>query len=142
MVLSLHLYADDTQIHGSCLPAVETFLSKINECVNDVADWMRSNRLQLMADKTDFISSRQQRLPTAGPTFSYVSITPASSICDLGIFIDSDLAIRIHVQRSFTLLLCITSSAWYPALGISHSFESLVVALVLSQSVLTGLPAT
>ena len=50
--LSPHLYADDTQIYGSCSPShVDMFLSVVTDCVNAVADWMRSNRLQLNSDK-------------------------------------------------------------------------------------------
>ena len=45
--LTPHQYADDTQIYGSCLPShVDDLSSTISGCVNDVADWMQSNRLQ------------------------------------------------------------------------------------------------
>ena len=51
--LSSHLYADDTQVYGSCRPAaVGEFSSKVSECVGVVSSWMRPNRLQLNADKT------------------------------------------------------------------------------------------
>ena len=54
--LSPHLYADDTQVYGSCRPtAVEAFASKISECVCVVASWMKSNRLKLNADKTEVL---------------------------------------------------------------------------------------
>jgi len=37
--LSPHLYADDTQIYGSCyLSYVDMFLSVVTNCVNAVAD--------------------------------------------------------------------------------------------------------
>ena len=52
--VSPHLYADDTQIYGSCSPSyVDMFLLVVTDCVNAVADWMRSNRLQLNSDKTE-----------------------------------------------------------------------------------------
>jgi len=51
--LCLHLYADDSQIYGSCRPAAYTELqSRISTCIDHVAEWMRSNRLQLNAVKT------------------------------------------------------------------------------------------
>ena len=54
--LSPHLYADDTQIYGSCSPShVDMFLSVVTDCANAVADWMRSNRLQLNSDKMEFM---------------------------------------------------------------------------------------
>ena len=52
--LSPHLYADDTQVYGSCSPAADDALSvTISECIADVASWVRSNRLQLNSDKTE-----------------------------------------------------------------------------------------
>ena len=51
--LSPHLYADDTQVYGSCPPAVvDTLSSQVTECADDIATWMKSNRLQLNPDKT------------------------------------------------------------------------------------------
>jgi hypothetical protein len=54
--LSPHLYADDTQAYGACAPSeVDSFLSQVSECVCSAAEWMRSNRLQLNAAKTEFL---------------------------------------------------------------------------------------
>jgi len=53
--LSLHQYdqyADDSQIYGSCRStAISTLSSDITQCVDTVSSWMRSNRLQLNAEK-------------------------------------------------------------------------------------------
>ena len=58
--LSPHLYADDTQISGSCPPSdVGHFVQDISGCVDAVGDWMSSNRLQLNGDKTTFCGSLQ-----------------------------------------------------------------------------------
>jgi len=83
--LSPHLYADDTQIYDSCSPShVDMFLSVVTYCVNAVADWMRSNRLQLNSDKTEFrwcaSVRRQHSLPTVGPLIgSSTVMTPSSA---------------------------------------------------------------
>jgi len=54
--LSPHLYADDTQVYGSCAPtALALFASQISECVDAVAAWMKSNRLQLNPAKTEVL---------------------------------------------------------------------------------------
>ena len=54
--LNPHLYADDTQIYGSCAPSsTEQLLTRVSACVSDVAAWMKSNRLQLNTDKTEVI---------------------------------------------------------------------------------------
>ena len=75
--LSPHLYADDTQIYSSCPPShVDMFLSEVTNCVAAVADWMQSNRLQLIDDKTEFMwcttDRRQHRLPIVGPTIGFL----------------------------------------------------------------------
>jgi len=54
--LSPHLYADDTQVCGSCPPAaVDALSSQVTECVDAIATWMKSNRLQLNPDKTEVL---------------------------------------------------------------------------------------
>ena len=50
------LYADDTQVYGSCAPtAVALLASQISECVDAVAALMKSNRLQLNPAKTEVL---------------------------------------------------------------------------------------
>jgi len=54
--LSPHQYADDTQTSRSCSPShVDDFSSDVRGCVNDVAGWMRSNRLQLNPEKAELV---------------------------------------------------------------------------------------
>jgi len=103
--LSPHLYADDVQVSGSCSPAaVDAFSTKISDCADDIADWERSNRLMLNPDKSEAIwcttSRRQHQLPTATIPIVGVPITPARSVRDLGIYIDADLSMRAHVNRT------------------------------------------
>jgi len=53
--LSPHLYADDTQVY-SCPPTAANSLSSwVSECINAIAAWTRSNRLQLNPDKTEVL---------------------------------------------------------------------------------------
>ena len=124
MVWPPHQYADDTQIYGSCSPLhVDDLSSTISGCVNDVTDWMQSNRLQLNPGKTELLwcttSRRQNRLPTATLTVGSSTVSPVSSVHDLGIFVDSDLVMRTHVSDGVALLCCIASAAQHssPRLG-------------------------
>ena len=65
--LSVHQFADDTQIYGSCRSHQSASLCHdIGVCVDSVACWTRSNRLQLNADKTEFmwcVPPRRHQLP-------------------------------------------------------------------------------
>ena len=111
--LSPHLYADDTQIYGSWSPShVDMFLSVVTDCANAVADWMRSSRLQLNSDKTEFMwcatVRRQHSLPTVGPLIGSSNVTPSSAVRDLGVYTDSGLTMQSHdrqtVSRCFAVL--------------------------------------
>jgi len=107
-------------------------------CVNDVADWMQSNRLQLNPGKTELLwcttSRRQNRLPTSTLTVGSSTVSPVSSVRDLGIFVDSDLVMRTHVcqtvSRCFSALRQLRSIRHLVSATV---FQSLVAALVLSQ---------
>ena len=79
--LSTHLYADDTQIYGSCRPtSVDAFTTKVSECVDDIASWMHSNRLQLNPGKTEVLwcstGRRLHQLPTAALPIDGVPVAP------------------------------------------------------------------
>jgi len=102
--LSAHLYADDTQVHGSCRPAgVVPFSTKLTSCVDETSGWMKSNRLQSNPDKAEVLwhatSRRQHQLPTTALLIDGVAVDPAKSVRDLGIYIDCDLVMRTHVKR-------------------------------------------
>jgi len=111
--LTPYQYADDSQIYGSCSPShVDDLSSTLSGCVNDVADWMQSNRLQLNAGKTELLwcttSWHQNRLPTATLTVGpAATVAPVSSVRDLGIFIDSDLVMHTHV--CWTISRCLAA---------------------------------
>jgi hypothetical protein len=48
--------ADDTQVYGWSPPAhVDDLLKTLSACFDDISHWMRSNRLQLNMDKTEFM---------------------------------------------------------------------------------------
>ena len=100
-----HVYADDTQVYGSCLPpAVSALSTNISQCVGDVASWASSNRLQLNPAKTEVTwcatVRRQHQLPSCALLFAGVPVVPVKFIQDLGIHINADLSMQTHVQRT------------------------------------------
>ena len=95
-----HLYAYDIAVYGSCLlAAVEALSAKISDCAVDIAYWKRLNRLMLNLDKSEAIccttSRRQHQLPVSTILIISIPITPARSVCDLGIYTDVDMS---HVK--------------------------------------------
>ena len=77
-----HLYADDSQIYGSCRPSACLELqTRISACIDDVADWMCSNRLQLNSAKTEILwstsSRRLHQLPQTALRVGSVYVAPS-----------------------------------------------------------------
>jgi hypothetical protein len=104
-----HLYADDTQVYGSCSPAdVRQLQSRVSSYVDDIASWMQSNRLKLDTDKTEVLwcatSRWQHQLPTTLTRIGNDLITSTTSVRDLGIYLDADLSMRSHVRNTVKML--------------------------------------
>jgi len=139
---------------GCCAPtAVALLASQISECVDAVAAWMKSNRLQLNPAKTEVLwcvtSRRRHQLPTTAMLIDGVPVTPVQNVRDLSrpTCIDADLSMRTHVQR--------TTSSCFAALRQlrqirrfvpTATFQTLTVALVnqrldYGNSTLVGIPA-
>jgi len=149
--LSLHQYADDSQIYGSCLPAAISSLSTdISLAVDDVSSWMRSNRLQLNAEKTEVMwcasARRQSQLPRCPITVAGASVEPVSVVRDLGVYIDSDLGAATHVRRTVSRCFAALRQLRHLRRYVTNDcFRSLVVSLVHSRLdygnfVFVGLP--
>ena len=93
--LSSHFYADDTQLYTSGPPSrVAQQRQRMEPGIQQIAEWMRSNRLQLNPEKTDFLwcatSRRCLHLDTGALNICGVSITPSTSVRDLGVLLGSD----------------------------------------------------
>ena len=112
---------------------------------------MRSNRLQLNADKTEVMwcssSRRQHQIPTAPLLVGSDVVTPVKSVRDLGIYVDSDLSMRTHVSRTVSGCFAILRQLRSVRRSVTKPvLQSLVVSLVLSRldygsATLAGLPA-
>jgi hypothetical protein len=151
--LSSHLYADDTQIYGSCKPSDTKKLTEVvTDCFNDVSAWMLSNRLQLNADKTELMwfttQRRQHQLPVGAICIGGHDVPPVSSARNLGVYIDSALSMRRHIDviaaRCFAMLRQLRAIRRFTSPSV---MQTLVTSLVLSRldycnSVMYGLPAS
>ena len=54
--VKIHAYADDLQTYVSCNAVDQSAaVTQVLACIDDIGNWMSSNRLKLNADKTEFI---------------------------------------------------------------------------------------
>src|SRR6218665_236443 len=114
--------------------------------VERIAEWMRSNRLRLNPEKTDFLWCAT-RLDTAELSVCGALIRPSTSVRDLGVLLKSDLCMKRHVAWTvgccFRQLRLIRSSIKSLPLGAA---KAAVAAFVTSRvdrcnSLLAGAPA-
>jgi hypothetical protein len=104
--LDNHLFADDTQLYGHCTldpDCITTLRSKFELCFTDVADCMKSNRLQLNALKTEFLwcttPRNQNKIDRTPFNAENDTITPADSVRNLGLYIDTEVSMKTHIIR-------------------------------------------
>jgi len=148
-----HMYADDTQINGSCQPdSAEQLHHDLSSCLDHVSTWMCANRLQLNTSKTEVIwcatSRRQQQLPTAEVRVGSDYVRPSKCVRNIDIFIDSDVTMRSHVTRTAASCFAPLRLLRRPTIRRSVSdavFQTLIVSLVLSRldygnATLAGIP--
>ena len=106
--LMSHGYADDLQIYGHTDPgSTSTLVSTLSHCVDDLKDWMASNRLRLNPAKTELIwlasSRRLHRCLSDALLVSGVWIQPSKKVRNLGVIIDSDLSLASHISHVTSL---------------------------------------
>ena len=103
--LSLHMYADDTQLYIAFKPVggVELATERVEACVDKMSSWMRKNKLQLNDSKTEvmIICSVQNHSKVNVP---YIQdgdneIQPVSVVRDIGAQLDETFCMRRHVPQ-------------------------------------------
>src|SRR5664279_38034 len=94
-----HSYADDTQIYGFSSPKPEeisALAARLSTCSDDIARWMKCNRLQLNTSQTEVLwcssSRRQHEIPMDDVRIADAYIHPVPSVRNLGIQFDSALS--------------------------------------------------
>jgi len=125
-------------------------MQRLSACIDEVHSWMQSNWLQLNIGKSELLwcatARRQHQLPRYPFRIGPDTIIPSTAIRDLGIYIDCDLSMQTHVQRSVAACFAVLHQLRsIRRLVPSTVYQSLVVALVLSRlddgnATLAGLP--
>jgi len=85
------------------LSEIGDIAARVTACTDDILSSMQFNRLQLNAGKTQLIrlSTLRQLQQLQAISISVGSdIIPPSFVCDLGVYIDADLSMQTHMQRT------------------------------------------
>ena len=124
----------------------------MSQCLDCISNWIRSNRLQLYAAKTEVMwcsSTRKlSQLPSCSFSVAGALVSLDSAVRDLGVFIDNDLGAAAHVWRTVSCCFAALRQLRHLRRYVTDDcFCSLVVSLVHSRLdyanfVLVGLPAS
>ena len=137
--VSIHLYADDTQLYVSCEPEnAQAALLRLEGCVQDIREWMCTNNLKLNDSKTEFLAlGTTHQLAKVGDVAIKIgdeSISASSSARNIGVVFDSNMDMIAQVNQ-------ITKSCYHHLRSISKvrkyltrdSTEKLINAFVTSR---------
>ena len=100
-----HLHAADTQIYLSLSKTdPEMSLWLVQQCLQDVSDWMIASKLKLNPDKTAFIligtKTQQDKFKKFYPTkLLDQDVTPTDSARNLGVEFDKDFNFKKHISK-------------------------------------------
>ena len=98
-------YADDTQLYITLSPANFTHpIQKLKNCLNDIQNFMFTNKVKLNSDKTEVIligshKNRKQLLPHFPINILGNQVSPAQSVRNLRVVFDSNFNFSNHVSQ-------------------------------------------
>jgi hypothetical protein len=153
-LISYHIFADDKQLHRAGKISETTDIrQQLQNCITDIQNWCASRRLQLNALKTELIwfgsHANMRKIASVADLTLTVGgdvITPVTLVRDLGVYLDSELTMKQHINR--TVSSCFFQLRRLRQIRRSAGEEvtkRLVTALVLSRidycnAALAGLP--
>lgn len=132
---SIHLYADDTQIYFELKDSKNTNLedlNKLNNCFNDIKEWMSLNYLRMNDDKTEIMELHSPF--TSIPLIDIFcldncEISPSEDAKNLGFWFDENLS--LDKQIGYVSRICYQNLRKIGRIGSKLS-QSLKIQLVHS----------
>ena len=98
----IHMYADDTQVYLSFKNCnSQAALKKLEQCINEIRQWMKDNFLKLNDSKTEFlvIKGRQSKpVEVQGVRIGEECVAAVSSARNIGAIIDKNLTMEDQVS--------------------------------------------
>ncbi len=116
--ISVHCYADDTQLYCSFKPGITEcdVLETLVRCIDKLRVWMNSNKLKLNDDKTEFMilgsPNSLKQVKTESIRIGDFNIKAVASVRNIGAMFDSQMKMEVQVRS-----MC--KSAWYHLYNIS-----------------------
>ena len=152
---NVHLYADDTQMYLEFNPLFEDiskFEEKIEQCMNDIKNWMLANKLKLNPDKTEVLTVQSRNnfstwsLDSLNISTNEQPISPSSVVKSLGVKFDSFLNFDHHINAIVQECNMHLRNLWVIASKLSFELKrQLIHCLIFSRldycnGLLYGLP--
>ena len=102
-IVSYHFYADDSQLYVTFNPKDEEEAKKrLESCISEIRDWMRTNFLKLNDSKTEFLiigsSNQLQQLSYKSIKIGDENINSSSTARNIGAIFDDKLTLKDHVH--------------------------------------------
>ena len=100
-----HFYADDSQIYlSSAASDAMHSVERLTQCIAEIDEWLRINRLKLNPAKTEMIwlGTRQQvdRINVSNIVIQSQQVARSETVRDLGFIIDDRLTMSAHVTAT------------------------------------------
>ena len=102
-----HAFADDTQLYLSFKPQnlshQESAGKAMEDCIDELRNWMTAHRLFIQSSKTEFIiiGSRQQlsKVSIDKLRVGEVLISPVGAVRDLESWLDTHMSMNLHISK-------------------------------------------
>ena len=103
--VSVHCYADDTQLHRAFTPGEDELevLGQIEQCISELRNWMSRNMLKLNDDKTEFIilgtDVSLKKVKIDSIKVGNHEIKPVESVRNIGAMFDKRMKMKAQVKH-------------------------------------------
>ena len=138
--LSIHMYADDTQVYLSfSIDDKDVALEKLEDCLKEIRAWMFNNHLKLNDTKTEFLvignkNYRKQLDSVAHVKIGESCVDPVNSAKNIGAVLDNNLDLVKHVNNTCrTCYMYLHSISKIRSCLTQEATETLVNALITSR---------
>ncbi len=139
--VDVHGYADDHAVKNSFSPNIpgqeELALLELSHTMDQVDSWMKSNRLKLNPDKTEFIMFGSQyqlrKCVLKSVVISRVCVPRARSVKHLGVILDQHLTMKDQIAK-----ICRAAMINYQRIRAIHPFLTQECTKILVQGLVVS----